>query len=146
MLSFFVSLFYSHSSLISLLLSICLSVCLPPPLSSLYVCRLKSGMSGGMSGGGMSMSGMAGMAGMMGGEEVAELMIPANKVGLIIGTHTHHSNWSWCYMCILCLRLFACRKRGRNDQSSSGIYTHCYKTEQQCHFASFTVLHNTITI
>jgi far upstream element-binding protein len=44
-----------------------------------------SGMSGGMSGGGMSMSGMAGMAGMMGGEEVAELMIPANKVGLIIG-------------------------------------------------------------
>ena len=46
-------------------------------------------MSGGMSGGGMSMSGMAGMAGMMGGEEVAELMIPANKVGLIIGMYTY---------------------------------------------------------
>jgi far upstream element-binding protein len=36
-----------------------------------------SGMSG--------MTGMSGMSGMMGGEEVAELMIPANKVGLIIG-------------------------------------------------------------
>ena len=82
-LSLLLSFFLNFSS------SVCLFVCLPPPLSSFYVCRLKSGMSGGMSGGGMSMSGMAGMAGMMGGEEVAELMIPANKVGLIIGMYTH---------------------------------------------------------
>jgi hypothetical protein len=61
-----------------------------------------SGMSG--------MTGMSGMSGMMGGEEVAELMIPANKVGLIIG-------------------------KGGEMIKALQVYTHCYKTEQQCHLA-----------
>jgi far upstream element-binding protein len=56
-----------------------------------------SGMSG--------MTGMSGMSGMMGGEEVAELMIPANKVGLIIGTYTHHTATGLGATCTVCVYL-----------------------------------------
>lgn len=63
--------------------------------------------------------GSAAMGGGMGttsldGQEVAELMIPANKVGLIIGTtHLH------VVSAVLIVYIFH-RKGRRDDQGSSG--------------------------
>ena len=79
------------------------------------------------------MTGMSGMSGMMGGEEVAELMIPANKVGLIIGTYTHHTATGLGATCTVCVYLPA--GKGGEMIKALQVYTHCYKTEQQCHLA-----------
>ena len=58
-----------------------------------------------------------------GGQEIAELMIPANKVGLIIGTCVQYTVAQYArglqsdVKCVLNLY----RKRRRDDQSSSGM-------------------------
>ena len=82
----------------------------------------QSGMGMGM---GMGMMGIGAtvMAAptMDGGQEVAELMIPSNKVGLIIGIYTH-THTHRCMHTHAFYHFHFHRERWRNDKGPSGIY------------------------